>query len=115
MRNADDSRTWKQKKLLLYNLHELHAHFCEEHPEWKIGFSEFAMLEPEHCILAGASGTHTVCVCTLQKKWKLMLKVSCSIFHFIIHLFLRNLNQISYFFQHESFFRMQTFDIGRKQ
>ena len=31
----------------------------------KIGFSKFAELYPQHCVLAGASGTHAVCVCTI--------------------------------------------------
>ena len=30
----------------------------------KIGFTKFAMLRPRECILAGASGTYSVCLCT---------------------------------------------------
>ena len=36
-------------------------------------FSKFAELRPKHCILAGASGTHSVCVCTIHQHLKLML------------------------------------------
>ena len=30
-------------------------------------------LRPKHCILAGASGTHSVCVCTIHQNVKLMV------------------------------------------
>ena len=36
-------------------------------------FSKFADVRPKHCILAGASGTHSVCVCTIHQKVKLMM------------------------------------------
>jgi len=39
----------------------------------KIGFSKFADLRPKHCVLAGASGTHAVCVCTIHQSIKLMM------------------------------------------
>jgi len=39
----------------------------------KIGFSKFADLRPKHCILAGASGTHSVCVCTIHQNVKLLM------------------------------------------
>ena len=39
----------------------------------KIGFSKFAELRPQHCVLAGASGTHAVCVCTIHQNVKLMM------------------------------------------
>ena len=38
-----------------------------------LGFRKFAELRPKHCILAGASGTHSVCVCTIHQNVKLML------------------------------------------
>ena len=38
-----------------------------------MGFSKFAELRPKHCTLAGASGTHTVCVCTIHQNVKLMI------------------------------------------
>ena len=39
----------------------------------KIGFSKFAELRPRYCVLAGASGTHSVCVCTIHQNVKLMI------------------------------------------
>ena len=62
-----------QKRLMLNNLKELYQEFKEKHPTDKIGFSKFADLRPKHCILAGASGTHTVCVCTIHQNVKLMM------------------------------------------
>ena len=39
----------------------------------KVGFSKFADFHPKHCVLAGASGTHSVCVCTIHQNVKLMM------------------------------------------
>ena len=58
---------------MLGNLKEVYQQFKEKHPTDKIGFSKFANLWPKHCILAGASGTHTVCVCTIHQNVKLMM------------------------------------------
>jgi len=66
-------KTKIQKRLLLLNLKELHVSFKESNPDTKIGFSTFAKLHPKHCVLAGASGTHSVCVCTIRQNCKLML------------------------------------------
>ena len=62
-----------QKRLILCNLKELYQHFKMKYPQQHIGFSKFAELRPKHCILAGASGTHSVCVCTIHQNVKLML------------------------------------------
>ena len=62
-----------QKRLILCNLKELYQHFKTKYPQQHIGFSKFAELRPKHCILAGASGTHSVCVCTIHQNVKLML------------------------------------------
>ena len=51
-----------QEWLILNNLRELYQKFIEKHPAASIGFSKFAELQPKHCILAGASGTHSVFV-----------------------------------------------------
>jgi len=37
----------------------------------KCSFSKFASLRPKHCVLAGASGTHSVCVCAIHD-WLLL-------------------------------------------
>ena len=39
----------------------------------KIGFSKFAELYPQHFVLAEASGTHAVCVCTIHQNVKQMM------------------------------------------
>ena len=54
----------RQKRLILGNLHELYVAFKEKYPEVKIGFSKFCSLRPKWCVVAGSSGTHSVCVCT---------------------------------------------------
>ena len=41
------------------NLQELYRLFKDKHPEQKLGFSKFAELRPKHCVLTGASGTHS--------------------------------------------------------
>ena len=66
-------RVHVQKRLVLSNLREVYHEFKEKFPDRKIGFSKFAELRPKHCILAGASGTHAVCVCTIHQNVKLMM------------------------------------------
>ncbi|KAH9374681.1 hypothetical protein HPB48_000154 [Haemaphysalis longicornis] len=61
-----------QKRLLLMNLRELHEEW-KKTSQFKCGFSSFASLRPPHCVLAGGSGTHTVCVCLEHQNIKLML------------------------------------------
>jgi len=68
-----NKRVHKQKRLLLANLSELKQYFKELHPDIKISFSKFAELRPPHCVLAGSSGTHNVCVCTFHQNVKLMI------------------------------------------
>ena len=68
-----EGRVHAQKRLVLCNLRELYAAFKDQHPSDHIGFSKFASLRPKHCVLAGASGTHTVCVCTYHQNVKLMI------------------------------------------
>ena len=50
-----------QKLLVLSNLRVVYREFKERYPDHKIGFSKFAELRPKHCVLAGVSGTHSVC------------------------------------------------------
>lgn len=38
-----------------------------------VGFSKFASLRPEHCVLPGSSGTHSICVCTIHQNMILLL------------------------------------------
>ena len=55
------------------NLREVYHEFKGQFPAQKVGFSKFADLRPKHCVLAGASGTHSVCVCTIHQNVKLMI------------------------------------------
>ena len=67
-------RTQVQKQLILCHLRELYQLFKEKHPHEQVGLSKFVELRPKHCVLAGASGTHLVCVCTIHQNVKLMLR-----------------------------------------
>lgn len=62
-----------QKRLILCNLHELFTAFKLQNPLAKIGFSKFCSLRPKWCVLPGAPGTHSVCVCTAHQNTKLLL------------------------------------------
>ena len=61
-----------QKELLLANLHEIYVQFNNETNE-KIGFSTFCALRPKWCVTVGASGTHSVCICTKHQNAKLAM------------------------------------------
>jgi len=63
----------KQKHLVLCNLKELFSAFKTGYPSTQIGFSSFCSLRPKWCVLAGASGTHAVCVCTIHQNTKLLI------------------------------------------
>ena len=66
-------RVHVQKRLVLTNLKESYQLFKDKFPTKSVGFSKFADLRPKHCVLAGASGTHDVCVCTIHQNVKLMM------------------------------------------
>ena len=68
-----EQRVHIQKRLVLSNLREAYQLFKNRFPTETVGFSKFADLRPKHCILAGASGTHSVCVCTIHQNVKLMM------------------------------------------
>ncbi|XP_044585216.1 uncharacterized protein LOC123265492 [Cotesia glomerata] len=74
VKDCDGNRTRVQKKLILCNLKELYQSFKAQYNSVAIGFSKFASLRPTYCILAGSSGTHVVCVCTIHQNVKLMLE-----------------------------------------
>ena len=65
-----------QKRLLLLNLNELYSSFKSEYPNIKVGFSKFCVLRPKWCVLAGSSGTHSVCVCMIHQNVILLLQAS---------------------------------------
>ena len=56
-----------KKKLILSNLKELYVLYKENNPEIQISYSKFASLRPKKCILPGASGTHSVNVCSYHQ------------------------------------------------
>lgn len=72
--NSNGERVQVQRRLVLCNLQEAYEIFKTQYPTLKIGFSMFAGNRPKHCILAGSSGTHTVCVCIYHQNVKLMFK-----------------------------------------
>ena len=71
---SEHGREHVQKRLILSNLKELYQLFKQDYPLERVGFSKFAELRPKHCILAGAKGTHSVCVCTIHQNVKLMIQ-----------------------------------------
>lgn len=73
VKNKDGTREEKRKRLLLLNMRELYSSFKEIHPKIEISFGKFSSLRPKYCILPGASGTHSACVCTIHQNMKLML------------------------------------------
>ncbi|KAJ8684704.1 hypothetical protein QAD02_020497 [Eretmocerus hayati] len=75
-KSVEDSSNRKihvQKRLVLYNLPELFIKFKDKHSMTKVGFSKFAQIRPSQCVLAGSSGTHSVCVCVHHQNVKLLL------------------------------------------
>lgn len=64
---------YEQKRLILSNLKELYSAFKKEYPNINVGFSKFCTLRPKWCVLAGSSGTHSVCVCTIHQNVILLL------------------------------------------
>lgn len=73
IKNNDGIRIQVQKRLILGNLREIYEAFKTKYPLQKIGFSKFADLRPKNCVIAGGSGTHVVCVCTIHQNVKLMI------------------------------------------
>ena len=72
-----DGRQHIQKRLILCNLSELYQKWLEESKSngiVKVGLTSFALLRPQHCFVAGKSGTHTVCVCIDHQDPYLMVK-----------------------------------------
>lgn len=62
----EGKKVTKAKHLLLYDVKILFKKFKEKFPDLKIGSSKFAALRPKWCVIAGTSGTHSVCVCTVH-------------------------------------------------
>jgi len=73
LRTSDGKKQKVQKELLLLNLKEIYSLFKNEYPDIRIGFSKFASLRPKQYVLAGSSGTHSICVCPYHQNLKLMI------------------------------------------
>ena len=73
---AEGKREHCQKRLILCNLKELYEQFKTIYRGTIVGFSTFAMLRPQECVLAGSCGTHSVCVCSQHQNAKLMFYCS---------------------------------------
>ena len=71
---TEGQRHHEQKRLVLCNIKEAYQQFKVTHPGMDIGFSKFAELRPKQCVIAGGSGTHSVCVCTTHQNTKLMFR-----------------------------------------
>ena len=65
-----------QKRLLLFSLKDAYLQFLDENVGLKIGLTKFKEFRPRNVILAGASGSHNVCVCTTHQNVKLMIEGS---------------------------------------
>lgn len=74
VRRKDNGQVEKiQRRLILVDLKEAFELFKTENPELKIGFSKFADVRPEECVLAGSThGIHTTCVCVYHQNVKLI-------------------------------------------
>ena len=72
VRDENGEKRHVQKRLILANLREIFEMYKKEVAK-PVGFSKFAELRPKWCILAGRSGTHSVCVCLYHQNPKLML------------------------------------------
>ena len=60
---------------MLVTVKELYSAFKRKYADQenvKIGISKFSSLRPKWCVTAGASGTHSVCCCTIHENVKLL-------------------------------------------
>ena len=78
--------------------------FEKEHND-KRRFSTFCQLRSRWCVMAGKSGTHLVCVCTIQQNVKLMLlPISVKIHHKdLLQICVCNISNKEYMIGHCSF------------
>ena len=63
-----------QKGLVFCNVKEAYCAFKQAQLQLQIGFSTFASLRPKHCVFAGATKIHSVCVCSIQQNFKMMVE-----------------------------------------
>ena len=70
---TDEDCCLMKRSLFSLDLWGLYHKYEKSHPEFPVSFCEFAQLRSKHCILAGPSGTHAVCVYTIHQNVKLIL------------------------------------------
>ena len=87
IRNESGEKEKVQKRLVLLDLKELYQFFKEEHPCAEIRFTKFSLLLPKHCVLAGSSGTHSICVCHYHQNVKLMIHGESVFFKLLFKFF----------------------------
>ena len=63
----------KQKGLVLCNISELYSAFWDKYSDIKIRLFKFCTQRPKWCVLAGSSGTHSVCVCSTHQNAVLLV------------------------------------------
>ena len=73
VRDKNGLKIKAQKRLMLGSLRELYNLYKDDDKTPKVGFSTFAALRPKQCVLAGSSGTHTVCICTYHQNPALII------------------------------------------
>ena len=61
-----------QKRLMMSTLRESYIQLKKINKNVEIGFSNFAKLRPKNCKLLTNTGTHNVCVCTIQENVNLI-------------------------------------------
>lgn len=59
---------------MLFSVGETYELFKECYPDHPVGRSKFMSLRPSHCILPGATGSHSICVCVIHHNVKLLLE-----------------------------------------
>ena len=62
-----------EKRLLFFDIKEIHNKFIWNHPEIKISLCTFTKLRPLFCISVESKGTHNVCVCHIHQNMRLNL------------------------------------------
>ena len=68
----------QQRCLILCNLKELYATFCEKNSRLKIGFSRFCSLHSKWCVPVSSKGSYAVCVCVQHQNAVLLVNASNS-------------------------------------
>ena len=67
---------FRSQRLMLLNFNELYAEYKKTYPDDKIGFTTFYRLKPKECIIAGSSGTHSICVCPVHQNFDLLIRAT---------------------------------------